>query len=311
MTPPTSSDLSVVIGRIYDCALDPTQWEQTLAALWRLLHCRTAELSASEGDGNAALGEPELELLRLLIPHLRRAATISNALDAKKFEAACLSETLDALRLGVVLTNEEARIVHANRAARTMMRRDGPLRDVEGVMRAARPPAAAKLQAAVTAACHEAGLEGVAVRLDGNKKPVVAYVFPLTASNASLDAKPVAAMLINAPLDEVECARALASTFKLTGAETRMLIRMLAGKNLVEAAVDAGVAMTTARTHLNRIFAKTGVSRQSDLIRLAAAAAPVIPDHDHPPPAEIRAGGAEKRVDVVSFGQPPIEDFNR
>ena len=31
-----------------------------------------------------------------------------------------------------------------------------------------------------------------------------------------------------------------------------------------------GIAETTVKTHLHRVFAKTGVSRQADLVKLAA-----------------------------------------
>jgi hypothetical protein len=48
------------------------------------------------------------------------------------------------------------------------------------------------------------------------------------------------------------------------------------GKNRVETAAALGVAQTTARTHLNSIFAKTGVSRQSGLVRLAMQTAPPL-----------------------------------
>ena len=58
--------------------------------------------------------------------------------------------------------------------------------------------------------------------------------------------------------------------FALTPAETRVLCQVLSGKNVSEAAKDLGVAASTVRTHLDNIFAKTGVARQTHLIRLVA-----------------------------------------
>ena len=46
-------------------------------------------------------------------------------------------------------------------------------------------------------------------------------------------------------------------------------ITLLAGRMPVEIADDLGLAITTVRSHLKRVFAKTGTSRQSHLIRLA------------------------------------------
>lgn len=62
----------------------------------------------------------------------------------------------------------------------------------------------------------------------------------------------------------------VATTYALTPAETRVLMRILSGKNVREAARDLSVAASTVRTHLDNIFLKTGVSRQTHLIRLVA-----------------------------------------
>lgn len=56
----------------------------------------------------------------------------------------------------------------------------------------------------------------------------------------------------------------------LTGAETEMLRLIFKGLNTVEAASVLGIAKSTARTHLQKIFAKTGTSRQSELVHFVA-----------------------------------------
>jgi DNA-binding CsgD family transcriptional regulator len=64
--------------------------------------------------------------------------------------------------------------------------------------------------------------------------------------------------------------------FDLSPAEIRVLQHLLAGRTPAEIADDLGLAMPTVRSHLASIYAKTGTSRQSDLIRLATQlAAPV------------------------------------
>jgi DNA-binding CsgD family transcriptional regulator len=44
----------------------------------------------------------------------------------------------------------------------------------------------------------------------------------------------------------------------------------MAGRTLTDAAAALGVARSTAKTHLDNIFSKTGVARQADLIRLGS-----------------------------------------
>jgi DNA-binding CsgD family transcriptional regulator len=56
----------------------------------------------------------------------------------------------------------------------------------------------------------------------------------------------------------------------LTPTEERMLILMVEGLDTIIAAKRLGIAPTTARTHLQRLFAKTGTARQSELVRFVA-----------------------------------------
>jgi len=367
----SQQDLSQLIGRIYDCTLDPLRWEETLHAIKDWLCCahaylhlddlttcrsmiaksagiepqwlecqaamapevtrilarvldsghsmdepsvasrfmsaaelaaspyaqewgrpqglvdymdlflirsstRLASLGLARHENYGSVGEGEIELGRLLIPHLRRAVTISNVLKAQAIEKARMAETLDALNLGVVLANEASLILHANRAAEAMMREDGPLSEQRGVLRAREGAAAAEIRVAIKQAAHNEtriGKTGLAVQLTPEgEAPVVAHVLPLASGEfrSQLDRAAVAAVFINPVSDDAASAQAVASKFGLTRAETRLLMRVLSGKTVGEAAADLGVAATTARTHLDNIFGKTRVSRQSDLIRLAA-----------------------------------------
>jgi PAS domain-containing protein len=88
----------------------------------------------------------EIEASGLLLPHLRRAVTISNVLDARTIERARMAEALDALQCGVVLTDEGGAILHANRSAEDMLRKGNPIQGAGGVLSATEPSAAKKLQ---------------------------------------------------------------------------------------------------------------------------------------------------------------------
>jgi DNA-binding CsgD family transcriptional regulator len=56
--------------------------------------------------------------------------------------------------------------------------------------------------------------------------------------------------------------------FQLTPAETALAIQMANGLSLEEAAELLGIRRNTARAHLRSIFSKTGVRRQTELVRL-------------------------------------------
>jgi DNA-binding CsgD family transcriptional regulator len=61
---------------------------------------------------------------------------------------------------------------------------------------------------------------------------------------------------------------AFAKLYGLTGGELRVLLAIAPGLGLKEAADILGIRETTAKTHLQRIFAKTGTSRQTELLHL-------------------------------------------
>jgi len=68
---------------------------------------------SSAGD----IEEAEVEGLRLLAPHFRRAVTISDLFDMKAIEAASFASALDSFSFGILLVDEALGIVHANRTA--------------------------------------------------------------------------------------------------------------------------------------------------------------------------------------------------
>lgn len=59
--------------------------------------------------------------------------------------------------------------------------------------------------------------------------------------------------------------------FDLTPTESRVAAMIVHGRGLFEAAGLMGITRNTARTHMKRIYAKTGARRSADLVRVLAA----------------------------------------
>ncbi|HET9573741.1 MAG TPA: helix-turn-helix transcriptional regulator, partial [Methyloceanibacter sp.] len=62
----------------------------------------------------------------------------------------------------------------------------------------------------------------------------------------------------------------IGKTYNLTPAEMRVLGGIVEIGGVPEVAAELGVADTTVKTHLRRLFEKTGSSRQADLVKLVA-----------------------------------------
>jgi DNA-binding CsgD family transcriptional regulator len=99
----------------------------------------------------------------------------------------------------------------------------------------------------------------------GQRRGVLA---PFAASVAIFTQDPVQVPLLPG--------EAFARLYKLTGGELRLLLTLAQGLGGKEAADMLGVSEPTVRTHLQHIFAKTGTSRQTELLRLLQNATPPI-----------------------------------
>jgi DNA-binding CsgD family transcriptional regulator/PAS domain-containing protein len=245
-----------------------------------LMHTPTrySGFGCSRHEQQGIITSREIELGQLLLPHLRRAVTISNVLDARTIERARMAEALDALKCGVVLTNESAAILHANRSAEHMLHNGSPIQGARGVLSVKAPSAAKELRSAIKLAAQnevQIGKTGLAIRItEPDVPPVFAHVLPMNGGDlrAWLEPATAAAVFIGAP-DEQDAAETMATAFGLTPAETRVLASLLAGRTLAETASALDIAATTAKTHLENIFSKTGVSRQAELMLLATRVA--------------------------------------
>ncbi len=80
--------------------------------------------------------------------------------------------------------------------------------------------------------------------------------------------RPAAAVFVVDPAGGLDTQiERFAARFALTIAETRVLAEIIGGNGLLVAAAKLNIAEATARTHTNRILAKTGTARQTELIR--------------------------------------------
>jgi DNA-binding CsgD family transcriptional regulator len=121
----------------------------------------------------------------------------------------------------------------------------------------------------------EVGTTGIAVPLtthDGDRH--VAHVLPLTSGMrrpAGSAYQAAAALFVHkAALETPSPPEIIATTYKLTPTELRVLLAIVEAGSVPDAAQALGVAETTVKTHLSRLFQKTGTTRQTGLVKLVA-----------------------------------------
>lgn len=216
--------------------------------------------------------------MSLIAPHVRRAVLIGKVIDLKAAEAATLADTLDGLSAGMFLADAAGRIVHANANGHAMLRMGDYLNAVCGRL-AARDPQTDQTLREIFAAAGKGdaalGVKGIAVPLvASNRERYVAHVLPLTAGarrHAGASYAAVAALFVHkASLNTPSPPEAIARTYKLTPTELRVLLAIVEVGGVPEVAETLGVSAETVKTHLGRLFVKTGTGRQADLVKLVA-----------------------------------------
>ena len=80
-----------------------------------------------------------------------------------------------------------------------------------------------------------------------------------------------ALFVCKAELSTLSPSAIVARTFKLTPTELRVLLAVVEVGGAPEVADALGIAETTVKTHLGRIYGKTGTGRHADLAKLLAS----------------------------------------
>jgi DNA-binding CsgD family transcriptional regulator len=226
-----------------------------------------------------------------IVPHAHRSLTISKMIEYRTSEAASLAHTLDGLSAGIFLVDAQCRIVHTNVAGRGMLCADDFLRAAAGqlVMRDGQANQDLR-QMIANGGVDVAGRNNAFSLTAHDGARYVAHLLPLSAvarngAEASLQDslkpefslkppswKSMAAVFVRkAELDSQSGGELVARTFGLTPAELRVLLAIVDVGGVPETSKLLRVAETTVKTHLSRVFSKTGASRQADLVKLAGS----------------------------------------
>lgn len=205
----------------------------------------------------------DIARLQLILPHVVRAFDLHWTVRRLQQQVNMLHRFLDALDFGVLMLDPAAQVVYANHGARAMVTAPA-LSHWRGALpkRVAANDPLGKL----VHACMRGQGGGVVL---GNAEPqMLALALPLEGT--SPPAQPGGCMLLLARHAQAPSAVSdfVMRVFGLSPAEARVLPPLLRGSSPVEIAAELGVKISTVRSQLSSIFAKTGATRQQDLLRL-------------------------------------------
>jgi len=225
----------------------------------------------------------DLEFLRKVVPHLARALQVYMRLWELEVQDTAKNELLDQLAHGVAFVDSKRRLVYMNREARRILQDgDGLVTSGEG-LGADAPNTNRKLRGLIAQAVSspergDAGYGGsLPVSRPSMKRDYQVLVAPFRGmTGVSLSTQPAVIVFITDPARQrVMPKDSLRNLYGLTDAEANLVQCFIEGYGLAETADVLEVSRNTAHTHLTRVFSKTGVSRQAELVRLILQGPPM------------------------------------
>lgn len=242
-----------------------------------------AGLAVQRSIRQPAFDPAELGVFVQLAPHLRRALRLQRDLDRQGIERGSWSHAcLDSLVWPVLLLDEQGRLLFASMRAEALLHAGDGVRSSRGRITAWHPWDARCLEQAITRGLAGSGAQLPLRRAEGGS--LLVSVVPLGRSALEMlgTSRPRVAihLLDPRPATTFALQDQLASWFQLSPAEARLAVALLGGESLSDVAERLGLAQSTIKTQLARLFSKTETSRQSELVALLqrGAVLPTFPD---------------------------------
>ncbi|MES2918818.1 MAG: PAS domain-containing protein [Pseudomonadota bacterium] len=269
-------------GDFYRRCLKPSNIHYLAATLLDHGNFRWGALGIHRPEHWAPFTRDEAALLGRLSPHIRRSLQIHRQLSAVEQQNATLYRMLEGLNVGVLLLNQHGQVCHANPQAEQLLRQHSDTLRVtlrEG-LRASRPDQNMLLQRLIRAAIdtgrRTAGPDGnggvIGLQQATRGHPLMLTIAPLSelAGYRELTSDSIAAAIFLTDPDarHLLSRKLLKSAYALTERECDICESFVNTATLETTASACGISLTSLRTYMKSIYAKTGHHSQAELMRL-------------------------------------------
>lgn len=231
----------------------------------------------TRGEGAPRFSARDRARCAMLAPHLSRVLSLNVLINQDREVNRIYSRAMTHLMVGAIVLDGQGRVLECNPRADAIIGMDDGLAIRGGRLEAAYPAENRRLQRLVRDALDAIGrpcamppTEAISISRPSGRVSWGVVVQPISPDHrAEGRHRPCVALFVRdtngTTAPPVHLAQKL---FQLTGAETQLAIQLANGLTLEEAAVVLNIKRNTARAHLRSIFAKIGVRRQTELVRV-------------------------------------------
>lgn len=204
---------------------------------------------------------------------VRSAAVVGEQLNAERSIALALASSLNYLPTAVLIVAEDGQVLYSNAAAEHLIRGSRILHLHDGRLRLAREgdnqTLHAQIRGVIEAKREERRRRLLQLQSADGQETFTALTAPLPSGQRNSPPRHAAAMvMIWEPELSRICIASLREVFGLTQREAELASHIANGRTIAAAATFMGISRSTARVHLERVLAKTGTHRQTELVAL-------------------------------------------
>lgn len=238
-------------------------------------------LGVFTADGDPPFSDALVERFGLYVPHFRQAIALAGVYYQQSEYVSAIGAIFDRLRSPIFVTDRFGGHQYCNSAGRRLIESDGGMTMTDGKLQTHDPETTKSLQSKIWEAAT-AGSESVdnarenllLIRRRDDERPLMATISAIGNDHQSANplAKMLAVVIVIDPKQKIETnPETLQRLYGLTAREAELMTHIGTNSSLRSLANKLGITYETAKTHLKRIYSKTGVSSQAELARLCVA----------------------------------------
>lgn len=231
-------------------------------------------LLSTEAEGHAS--EAAIRAYRRLAPHVEQALSLGLVVQQRAATQAALLDALASKADGLILLGCSGAPSFMNDAALAILAAGDGLAFVAGAFVTRRANETRKLHRLIAASVaptppseSRPGGELLVTRASG-RRPYVLRVMPAPPTERFLSGPGIACVIHLHDLAAIRLPSRslLIAAFRLSGREADLAVELVRCANLAGAAAHAGMALNTARNHLQSVFRKSGTASQAEAVQL-------------------------------------------
>lgn len=239
--------------------------------------CHTLWLFRSTAD--AEFDNEEIALAEMLVVQLAHSIEIMWRMRVSEVERLLYSDVMERLSIGMVILDRNAKVLRVSPIATKLLCDREGLQIQAGKLRAVAAREDKFLQSAIKAAADNPAVSdkprGLSLTKRSGAKHLGVVIRQATGSS-QVAGQAVAVYVRDSEVTQAVESDLVRQILDLTPAEAAVTRRLTEGLSLEDAASSLDISRNTARAHLRSIFSKSGITRQTELVRMVLNSAAML-----------------------------------